>query len=64
MIEAVFNDGLLAFFAHGGAGDQPHHQFDAFGAGFAYVFDMRFLRQRFRIGNQIIEKLIVPFFID
>ena len=64
MIEAVFNHRLLAFFAHRGAGDQPHHQFDAFGTGFAHVFYMRFFRQRFRVGNQIVQELVVPFFID
>ena len=26
---------------HGAAGDQPHHQFDAFAAGFAHVVDVR-----------------------
>src|SRR6185312_1612743 len=44
-VEAV---DLLHLLVECAARDQPHHQFDAFRAGFADVVDMRDLRQRDR----------------
>jgi hypothetical protein len=47
-IEAVRDLGrgtLAGHVAHGATGDQPHHQLDAFAAGFAHVFDVRHLGQ-------------------
>ena len=46
----------LAFIhiAHGTAGNEPHHQFDALAASFTHLVNMRFLCQGCWVGNDVI----------
>src|SRR5688572_22629551 len=45
---------------HRATGDEPHHELDAFTAGFAHVVDVRHLRQARRVCDQAVEEPGVP----
>jgi hypothetical protein len=49
---------------HGAAGDQPHHEFDAFAARFAHVVDVRRGGAAHRVGNHLVEPGVVPLAVD
>src|SRR5262245_54660470 len=50
--------------AHRAARDQPHHEFDALGACFAHIVEMRHLRQAFGVVDQPVKERGVPFLVD
>ena len=66
MVEAVRDPGRFApgHIAHGAAGNEPHHEFDAFAAGFAYIVDVWQLGSRSGVSNQLIEPVLVPLAVD
>src|SRR6185436_11842081 len=49
---------------HRAARDQPHDQLDPLAAGLAHVLDVRHLRQRRGVPDQVIEKAVVPVLVD
>ena len=61
MVEAVE---LLDLLAQGAAHDQPHDQLDALGARLAQVLDVRHLRQRVRVVDQLVEERVVELGVD
>ena len=66
MVETVRNTRACAarHIVHGATRYQPHHQFDAFGAGLANIVNMRQLRQPGRIGDKPVQKRGVEFLVD
>src|SRR5690349_6230690 len=66
VVEAMPHRRLLAApeVAHRAARNQPHHQLDALGAGFAHVLKMRNFRQAVGIVDQPIQESLVPLLVD
>src|SRR5664279_1071875 len=49
---------------HRASRDEPHHELDPLGAGLAHVVDVRQARQALGVGDQAVEKAVVPLLVD
>src|SRR5437764_72026 len=66
VVEAVHDlrRGTAREVGHRAARDQPHHEFDAFAAGFAHIVDMRHGRLPLRVGDHAVQELVVEVLVD